>query len=197
MTFRHPSPKGFTLIEIMVVVTIIALLIVFLVPQYGLVQARTRLSRSTDQLTQMLEQARTLAMSGYKQTPDSPLQNVGVYLEKESNQLILFTKPFAPDEPLQFAPSGVTVFDPQSTILSKIPTVEVSVRALTTDAGEEPQAVAILFSPPFGNSRILNNDRTQTALIHDVTITLGVGTHPQLQKKIQFFATTNRIQYDR
>lgn len=196
MTFQNNTPRctrGFTLIELLIVITILGLLLAFVLPQYGTMQARARLNRTADQLVQILEQARTMSISGFKHNANgTEVDMVGVYLLAGSNRLTLFSRPYSEE-------LGTPVFTSASRVLSTVLTGDIIVRNITANTTQSLAEPVILFSPPLGLAQVHENNAVQgnnnSSHIQQLDITVGVGsTDNPLQKTVRFFTTTNRLE---
>lgn len=181
--------KAFTLIELLIVITIIGILIAVLVPGYGFIEARSRLQNTLDMVVQMIGQTRTLATTGYQNNVNSnELAAVGIYMEQNSNVVYVF------QSPLPISDDMSVLFDPKKPALSIYNMENIFVRHIQTT--KKMDNVVILFSPPFGEAHVLDNQSTGP-LFPSVTIEIGVGREENILKKtIEFNALTNRIDHD-
>lgn len=185
--FRKPAAHSlqpiayaaFTLLETMLVVTIVAILFVALEPTYQAFQVRAQLGDATDRTRQILEQAKTLAISGYRTPGDDPdLLVVEVNKDNPPNEAIrLCSQKFKPDDAIQ--PQLKPCSDSGSRIISSIPLGSIRV-------GSPAARTLVAFVPPFGSSVI---DAGQVEII------LRVGTSVTAKSSlVRLTSSTNRIE---
>lgn len=181
--------KAFTLIEIMVVVTIIAIILILTFPAYETIQVRARLQNSADMVAQTLNQARTLSTSGYQERKGSGAAVIGVAFEKENDTITLFSSKLQDDS------RGVSITS--TTIIDTYLLRGMGVTELLADGNHDLNKVSVLFVPPFGLANIQTGNAGDTSFTR-LTIRVGSGksANSGLSKTIDFFAGTNRIEYD-
>jgi prepilin-type N-terminal cleavage/methylation domain-containing protein len=181
---------GFTLIELLVVITIISLLLVVLMPSYSSLGAKTRLNNSADTLTQMIEQARTFSVSGYKVLQDDlhPVA-VGVHLVQGGDTYTMFTCPLTSDEQIPCDLNAIQEIKSEKTD-------DIVIRSLQDS--NQPQisfpSTRIIFVPPFGNATIVIPPQQ---IVTSLKIVVGLGLlDNNMKKDLEFTTATNRINYD-
>lgn len=82
INFNFVKKNGFTLIELIVVIGIVALLTVLILPNYGQGREQFALQRSAHKLAQDLRQAQEMAMSAKKFHDLIPPGGYGIYFDK-------------------------------------------------------------------------------------------------------------------
>lgn len=82
--------KGFTIIEILVVIGIITLLTAIILPHYRAGEHQFALQRSAHQLAQDLRRAKEMAMSAQEFQGAIPGGGFGIYLEREDKDYLLY-----------------------------------------------------------------------------------------------------------
>lgn len=171
----HPA---FTLLETMLVITIIAILFVALEPTYQAFQVRAQLTDATDRTRQILERAKTLALSGYR-TPGTEPDMLIVDVDKSrpaNDQIRLCSQKFDPS-------SMPTVAELKSCtnpvlLIDSVPLGSIRVR--------NPVSQLLGFVPPFGSS-VTNGGKLE--------ITLSVGDSPTAKSSlVRLTSSTNRIE---
>jgi len=184
---RQISFPGFTLIELLVVVTIIGILLVVLLPSYSMLGAKTRLQNGVDAITQMIDQARTYAVSGYKsQAGDPGLSVVGVEMHQGDNTFLLFSCPLLANTEIPcdlMSKHKIQQEQLGDIVLRSLSNTEQAPVSYTT--------ALILFPPPFGNGMVVADGHVQkTALVMEI----GVGMMQNaLMKKLEYVPATNRV----
>lgn len=82
--------RGYTLIEVMVVITIISLLSVIFLANYRGQEKQLALRRATYKLAQDIRRVEALAMSAKRFNNSFPKGGYGIYLKKNTNSYVLF-----------------------------------------------------------------------------------------------------------
>lgn len=166
------------MLETLMVVTIIAILFVALEPAYRAFQYRARLSDATDRTRQILERARTLAVSGYRTAGTQP------------DLLVIDIDPNRPEEQIRLCPQK---FDPlvaptPAQLKSCTPTGPIidSVSLGTIRIATPGSATLIGFVPPFGTSLV-------TPTVVDIRLSIGT-TAAARSSLVRFLSATNRIE---
>jgi prepilin-type N-terminal cleavage/methylation domain-containing protein len=184
------SSQGFTLIELLVVVTIIGILLVMLLPSYSMLGAKTRLQNGADTIIQMIDQARTFAVSGYKSRENDPaLSVVGVEMHQGDGTFLLFSCPLLADTEIPcdlMAKHKIQQEQLGDIVLRSLANTEQPPVSYTT--------ALILFPPPFGNGMVVADGHVQkTALVMEI----GAGMMQNaLMKKLEYVPATNRVNYE-
>lgn len=192
----HTHRKCFTIIELLLVLTILSLLLAFLVPQYATITNRVRLTQAVDRFTSLFDEARTKAKSGFKKSVEGPVLSIGIHLSKQQHRFILegysiIEKPF-----LLPPPEPITTIETNDVFIQRI--VAIPLTENQEDVVEEEHILEdaiILFTPPFGVASIINT-ADPTMLYQKIIIEIGLGpVSSTLTKKIIFSPTTNTIEY--
>lgn len=176
-----PQPiarSAFTLLETMLVITIIAILFVALEPTYQAFQVRAQLTDATDRTRQVLERAKTLALSGYR-TPGTEPDMLIVDIDKSrpaNDQIRLCSQKFDPS-----VMPTVGQLKPCTNASLLIDSVALgSIRVRT------PVSQLLGFVPPFGSS-VTNGGKLE--------ITLSAGDSPTAKSSlVRLTSSTNRIE---
>lgn len=181
--------KAFTLVEILVVITIIAIILVLTFPAYDTIQARARLQNSADTIAETIKQARTLSTSGYQDRKDSGVAVIGVTFEKDNNTVLLFSSKLGNNDTSE--PTSIS----NPTTISTYTLSDVGVTELLVNGTQDVSKVSVLFTPPFGSAAI-QADGGGTSFSR-LTVRVGAGRNADsgLSKTIDFFGATNRIEY--
>ena len=134
--FEFRISKGFTLIELMVVTSIIVLLTALALPNYRAGSQRLALQRSAHQLAQDLRRAEELALSSQQFGGEVP-KGYGIYFNRnQSNQYILFAD--LGDGDRQYTDSS-----------EKVETITLEGKVVISALSPEfASAVTVVFVPP-------------------------------------------------
>ncbi len=82
MINKHTAEKGFTLLELLVIITMVSMLSVMVFVDYGKSNQSLALDRATQKLAQDLRRTEELALSGL--TGDTGTNGYGIYFDKTS-----------------------------------------------------------------------------------------------------------------
>lgn len=168
--------KGFTLVELMVVVTIIGVLAVSTVPSYFRSQKNAKYENAVSEIISLFKETRNQAISGQfvlnGTVQTTPEGGYGVFIDKASTpqKIVSFidNKPTTKGNQI-FETTPVANMD---TILATftLPT-EITITtmsgALTSDRTGTPtelNTAVVLFIPPQGDSYINENDNTKNLI---------------------------------
>ena len=188
--------KAFTLIEVLIVITIISLLSVMLIPYYGNLLQRVQLSRAPEEVAALIQEARTLSTSGYKPDVADEVSVVGVYFQKGESTLYLFSRPFS--DPTTSTVTSTKIFDPSESSIKEVSIGNVVVQKISENDTTERDEGVIVFFPPFGDSLVDDNDNGTLDYTKKLTIEVGFGdgSTPGIKEVISFYSPTNRIVYE-
>lgn len=175
----HTVRSAFTLLETMMVITIIAILFVALEPTYQAFQVKAQLTDATDRTRQILERAKTLALSGYR-TPGTDPDLLVVEVNRSNppdGQIRLCSQKFDPSKTPTI--SDIHACTNPSLIIDSVPLGSIRIASPTGSS-------LAAFVPPFGSS---------VTATGNLEIILRVGDSPTAKTStVHLTSSTNRIE---
>ncbi len=189
-SFFHTSKKAFTLIELLIVITIVALIVALTLPSYELLQARAALQQGVDLVTETIRQARTFSTAGYEIKEGEGASVMGVRVKQGSNLLDIVA--FEAD---RTDPANPTLRNERN-----VRSVDLGgnvIHEITADQSQSLPEALILFDPPFGVARSVSSPSSAQSFQR-----VGIRIGPRGQKAeavnrtVDFFTLTARIEYD-
>lgn len=169
--------KGFTLIEMLVVMSIVALLSVLILAQYRYAQKQYALQQAAEKLASDIRRAQNMAISGAGITQN--IYGYGIYLKKDDSTYTLY----ADTEPTRTTKNGNCFYDrtgpskddkEYDVTLSSGINIEKVEPAYPVSTGPYKDSLHICFVPP-DPSTYINNDQLvspPTSIIQTATTTL-------------------------
>lgn len=154
---RFAPLKGFTLIEMIIVMAIIGVLALASVSSYSVVQRRARLDIALDTLISTLKEQRDKARAGGQNT-DSSLSCYGLFFHKQDADRaveVVSMRYVAVDKNKNRA----DFCDPALSFIKKNPdiTQNIPVKHITLGNEENISSLALFFKPPLGISVAASN----------------------------------------
>jgi len=87
--FKNKGDKGFTLVEVLVSISIVVILTAVLVPRYRMLQKRSILIQDAHRLSESIREAQEMSVSGRRVEGVFP-DGYGVYLRERDSEYIIF-----------------------------------------------------------------------------------------------------------
>lgn len=190
--------KGFTLIEMLLVVAILALLAAFIMPQLAPISERARLSNSVKFFSQSFYEQQTKAQTGYHETIsaidkafDSNYEVFGLSLSKERIQGARTFTAVAPSDikntaaltPLTIGKNILAADDAENNIYSTIHDIKIG--------GTSVEKLEIYFLP-ISNIIVVKNNGT---IVSDkiIQITFANSRYPSMLEKLEINTGTSLL----
>ncbi len=153
--------KGFTLIEMLIVLVIIGLLAAMAVSSFGSARKRARLNIAVDSIASMIKQQQGKAKTGRQTADGSSGQSscYGMVFQKTAPYLQTVMVPYVAVPPVT---SNVPYADYCDTKTPVLTPVEVTDDIMIQDlkkAGANVEKLTVMFKPPFGT--VLQADSTE------------------------------------
>jgi len=131
----HSNKKGFTLIETLVVISIIIIISAFMVPNFRENETGTTLIRVAQQVVQDIREAQNMSLSS-KEYNGNVYEYYGVYFDKQS------------------LPSSYYIFASENSVYNsgeeiKTKQLEKNITIDSIKVGSEKSSVDIAFNPPY------------------------------------------------
>lgn len=188
--------RGFTLVELMITMTIIAILTIAFLPYYQNVTVRAELSKAPDVMISVIQEAKNLAVSGYKmKAQDDQPVGIGIFLQKSNTEVTIF--PITLNLIKEKKLSDVFYLATTSP-LKKISLGRIAIHSIKDSLGSEIDQTVILFLPPFGETSILQTH--QWGIINDLQLSIGFkdqeNSETTQRRFMSFSSITARMKID-